>query len=188
MICVDDVVLNTDNIRTFRNIIGYVPQKISTIEGDIYTNIAWGIERKDIDKEKADNILKITQLYDQLKQTENGFGIELKQDGTGLSGGQMQRIGIARALYRNPEIIILDEATSNLDVKIENKLTEVISQIKGKKTIIAIAHRLSTLVNCDRIAYLKDGKLVDAGTFQELTDKYKDFEEIIKLSRIKFDD
>ncbi len=187
-IYIDDTLLNTDNIRKFRNIIGYVPQKTSTIQGDIYTNIAWGVERKDIDKEKADEVLKIAQLYDQLKNTENGLEIELKQDGTGLSGGQMQRIGIARALYRDPEIIVLDEATSNLDVKIENKLTEVISSIKGNKTIIAIAHRLSTLINCDRIIYLKDGRLVDTGTFQELSNKHSDFEEIVKLSRIKLDD
>ncbi len=187
-IYVDDILLNTDNIRKFRNIIGYVPQKTSTIKGDIYTNIAWGVERKDIDKEKADEVLKIAQLYDQLKSTENGLEIELKQDGTGLSGGQMQRIGIARALYRDPEIIVFDEATSNLDVKIESKLTEVISNIKGSKTIIAIAHRLSTLINCDRIIYLKDGRLVDTGTFQELSNKHSDFEEIVKLSRIKLDD
>lgn len=187
-IYIDDTLLTGDNIKTFRNIIGYVPQKISTIEGDIYTNVAWGIARKDIDKEKVDKVLKTAQLYEQLKQTENGLGIELKQDGTGLSGGQMQRIGIARALYREPEIIVLDEATSNLDVKIENKLTEVISNIKGEKTIIAIAHRLSTLVNCDRIVYLKEGKLIDVGTFQELSNKYPDFEEIVKLSRIKLEE
>ena len=120
-------------------------------------------------------------------QTENGLDIELKQDGTGLSFGQKQRIGIARALYRDPEIIILDEATSNLDVKIENKLTEILNQIKGNKTIIAIAHRLSTLINCDRIVYLKEGQIIDVGTFQELSQKYEDFEEIVKLSRIKLD-
>lgn len=184
---IDNVVLNSDNIQSFRNIIGYVPQKTCTIEGDIYANVAWGIERKDIDKEKVDEVLKIAQLYDQLKQTENGLEIELKQDGTGLSGGQMQRIGIARALYRNPEIIVLDEATANLDVKIENKLTDILNELKGSKTIIAIAHRLSTLVNCDRIAYLKEGTIVDIGTFQELAEKYKDFEEILRLSRIKLD-
>ena len=100
----------------------------------------------------------------------------------------MQRIGIARALYRDPEIIVLDEATSNLDVKIENKLTEIISEIKGSKTIIAIAHRLSTLVNCDKIVYLKDGELVDVGSFQKLSAKHPDFEEIVKLSRIKLED
>ena len=187
-IYVDDERLNTDNIQKFRNIIGYVPQKICTVEGDIYTNVAWGIERKDIDKEKVDEVLKTAQLYDQLKQTENGLEIELKQDGTGLSGGQMQRIGIARALYRDPEIIILDEATANLDVKIENKLTDILASLKGEKTIIAIAHRLSTLVNSDRIAYIKDGTIVDVGTFKELSSKYPDFNEIVKLSRIKLDD
>lgn len=187
-ICVDNTELTTENIRTFRNITGYVPQKISTTEGDIYSNVAWGTDRQDIDKERVDNALKEAQLYDQLKQTENGLGIELKEDGSGLSGGQMQRIGIARALYRNPEIIIFDEATSNLDVKTESKLTEIITSFRGEKTIIAIAHRLSTLISCDRIIYLKEGRLIDTGTFKELSRKYKDFKEIIKLSRINFEE
>ncbi len=185
---VDYTILNTNNIAEFRNIVGYVPQKICTIEGDIYTNVAWGIERKDIDKEKVENVLKTAQLFDQLVTTENGIEVELKQDGSGLSGGQKQRIGIARALYRDPEIIVLDEATSNLDVKIENKLTEIIKEIKGAKTIIAIAHRLSTLLYCDRIVYLKDGEIVDVGSFQYLSERHKDFEEIVKLSRIKIED
>lgn len=187
-IYIDDTRLNNDNYRTFRNIVGYVPQKITTVEGDVYANVAWGVHRKDIDKEKVDSVLKTAQLYDQLTQTENGIEIELKQDGTGLSGGQLQRIGIARALYREPEVLILDEATANLDVKIEHKLTDIINNIKGKKTIIAIAHRLSTLLNCDRIAYIKEGILVDVGTFKELSEKYTDFKEIIKLSRIKIDE
>lgn len=187
-IFLDNTRLCADNIRKFRNIIGYVPQKIITSEGDIYTNVAWGVERKDIDKTKADDALKIAQLYDQLTQTENGLEIELKSDGSGLSGGQTQRIGIARALYRNPEIIILDEATANLDVKIENKLTDILAELKGNKTIIAIAHRLSTLLNSDRIAYIQDGKLIDIGTFKELSDKYPNFEEIIRLSKIKIDE
>lgn len=187
-ILVDNELVNIDNVQKFRNIVGYVPQKITTLAGDIYANVAWGVQRKDIDKNLVDNVLKEAQLYDQLKQTENGLEIEIKQDGTGLSGGQMQRIGIARALYRQPEIIILDEATANLDVKIENKLTDIIENIKGKKTIIAIAHRLSTLISCDRIAYMKDGTIIDVGTFQELCIKYDDFNEIVRLSRIKLEE
>lgn len=187
-ICVDDEVISSENIRSFRNIVGYVPQKINTIEGDIYKNVAWGVEDIEIDREKVDEILKVAQLYDQLITTEQCLNILIKQDGTGLSGGQMQRIGIARALYRDPEIIILDEATSNLDVMVESKLAQVIASIKGEKTVIAIAHRLSTLVDCDRIIYLKDGELVDIGTFNELSSKYADFEEILKLSRIKIDE
>ena len=187
-IYIDNELLNIDNFQKFRNIVGYVPQRICSSEGDIYSNVAWGIDRKDIDKEKVDDALKQAQLYDQLKQTENGLDIELKQDGVGVSGGQMQRIGIARALYKNPEIIILDEATANLDVKVENKLTEILSNLKGEKTIIAIAHRLSTLINCDRIAFLRNGTVIDIGTFKELSEKHADFEEILKLSRIKLEE
>ena len=186
-IAVDGEVLNIENIKRFRNIVGYVPQKINTIEGDIYKNVSLIFKEEEIDREKVDEILKIAQLYEQLSDSKQGLNAQLKQDGTGLSGGQMQRIGIARALYRNPEIIILDEATSNLDVKVESKLAEIISSIKGDKTIIAIAHRLSTLIDCDRIIYLKDGELVDIGTFNELSTKHPDFEEILKLSRIKIE-
>lgn len=187
-IYVDDILITNENIKEFRNIIGYVPQNITTIEGDVYSNVAWGVYRKDIDKEQVDEALKTAQLYEQIVQTENGLELQLNQNGTGMSGGQKQRIGIARALYRNPEIIVLDEATSNLDVKLETKLTDVINNIKGSKTIIAIAHRLSTLVSCDRIVYLKDGTIIDIGTFKELSERHSDFEEIVKLSRIKLEE
>ncbi len=186
-ITVDGVELNNQNTRKFQNIIGYVAQEIHTIGGDVADNVAWGVKREKIDENKVIESLKAAQIYDILNDEKNGIYTPVRQDGTGLSQGQKQRIGIARALYRDPEIIILDEATSNLDVKIENELTQIMTDLKGKKTIIAIAHRISTLVNCDKIIYLKNGEIIDIGTFEALSEKHPDFKEIIALSRVKID-
>ena len=103
---------------------------------------------------------------------------------SGASQGQKQRIALARVLYRNPDIIILDEATSSLDVKVEHEITGMLSKFVNHKTIIAIAHRLSTLKTCNKLIYIKDGKLVDIGTFKELSTKYEDFDNLLKLSSI----
>lgn len=187
-ILVDYKVINSKNIRKFQNIVGYVSQDINTISGSISKNVAWGIDEEYVEPERIIEALKKAQLYEQLMAMPNGIKTKLNQDGTGLSQGQKQRIGIARALYRDPEIIILDEATSALDVKIENELTEILKELKGEKTIIAIAHRLSTLKNCNRIIYLHEGQLIDIGTFDELSKKHPDFEQIIKLSRVKLEE
>ena len=186
-ILVDGVKLNNKNARKFQNIIGYVAQEIHTIGGDVADNVAWGVKKNEIDEQRVIESLKSAQIYDILNDEKNGIHTPVREDGTGLSQGQKQRIGIARAIYRNPEIIILDEATSNLDVKIENELTQIMTNLKGKKTIIAIAHRLSTLVNCDKVIYLKNGEIIDIGTFEELSEKHPDFKEIIALSRVKID-
>ncbi len=184
-IIVDGIKLTSKNMRTFQNLIGYVSQTINTIGGSIFSNVAWGIEEKEIEENKVIEALKKAQLYEQIMEMPNGINTKMNQDGTGLSHGQKQRIGIARALYRNPEILILDEATSSLDVKIENELTTTLAHLKGDKTIIAIAHRISTLKNCDRIIYLHEGQLVDVGTFEELSEKHPNFHQIIELSKIK---
>lgn len=186
-IFIDNDKLTTDNTRKFQNIVGYVSQNINTIGDTVTKNIAWGIDEDKINEAKIIESLKIAQLYDQLMLMPFGINTKLNQDGTGLSQGQKQRIGIARALYRNPEILILDEATSSLDVKIENEFTEILNTLKGDKTIIAISHRFSMLKHCDRIIYLHEGKLIDIGTFNELSDKYPEFEKIIKLSKVQLD-
>lgn len=186
-IFVDGKKITPQNIRTFQNLIGYVSQNINTIPGTIVKNVAWGVEEEEIDKDAVIEALKGAQLYEQLLTMPNSLDTCVNQDGTGLSQGQKQRIGIARALYRNPEILILDEATSSLDVKIENELTNTLNALKGEKTIIAIAHRFSTLKSCDRIIYIDEGKIVDVGTFRELSEKHEQFNHIIQLSRLKLD-
>lgn len=186
-IYIDNEKLTIETTRKFQNIVGYVSQNINTIGDTVIKNIAWGIDEEKIDKNKIIESLKTAQLYDQLMEMPNGIETRLNQDGTGLSQGQKQRIGIARALYRDPEILILDEATSSLDVKIENEFTEILNNLKGQKTIIAISHRFSMLKHCDRIIYLHEGKLVDVGTFNELSGKYPEFKKIIKLSKVQLD-
>ena len=101
-----------------------------------------------------------------------------------MSQGQKQRLAIARAIYRDPEIIILDEATSALDVQVEHEITDMLVQISKSKTILAIAHRLSTLKSCNKLIYMKDGEIVDVGTFEELSGRYAEFEKLVKLSSI----
>lgn len=182
-ILVDDFEFNQRNYSAIRKIIGYVPQQINILDGSFKRNIAWGIEEKEIDEHKVIEALKNAQIYNFVASFEEGINSKSIIGSTGLSQGQKQRLAIARALYRNPQILILDEATSSLDVETENEITKMLNSLKGEKTIIAIAHRLSTLKSCDRIVYLKSGRVIDTGSFEELSQKYPDFERLIKLSK-----
>ena len=147
--------INVDGKNIFENIQGwldnvsYVPQSIYLIDGTIRENIAFGILPEDIDDERIEKVLKMAELYDFVQSLELKENTQCGDKGAKLSGGQKQRIGIARALDQNPSVLILDEATSALDTETEKQITETINKLKGEITIIAIAHRLSTLENCD---------------------------------------
>lgn len=184
VIKIDDQVLNAENTKSYQNIIGYVSQNTHTINASLITNIAWGIPEEEIDNERVMKSLQAANLYAQIDELPQGISTVINQDGSGLSQGQKQRIGIARAFYRNPEILIFDEATSSLDVKTENDIMEILSRKKGKITMIAVSHRLSTLKQCDRILYIEHGKIVDIDTFANLTEKYSHFAEFVKLSNL----
>lgn len=183
-IFVDETQITEENFAALRKLIGYVPQQISVLDGSFKQNIAWGIDEDKINEKKVISILKKVKLYEFVQEFESGINSKVIYGASGLSQGQKQRLAIARALYSNPEILIFDEATSSLDVKTEHEITKNILELKGEKTIIAIAHRLSTLKSCDRLIYLKDGKIVDTGSFEELSEKYKDFENLVKLSSL----
>ncbi|MBR1908114.1 ABC transporter ATP-binding protein [bacterium] len=184
-ITLDDIFINQRNFFSLRKIIGYVPQNINLIDGSFAKNVAWGIEDEDIDYKKVELALKKAQLWEYVETFEEKANAQVILGTNGLSQGQKQRLAIARALYRNPKILIFDEATSALDLKTEHEVTEMLKEFKGKKTIIAIAHRLSTLKMCDRIVYLKNGEIIDTGTFKELSALYKEIEYLIKMSNIK---
>jgi len=185
-IIVDGIPLNRDNFRSFRKNIGYVSQDSEILECSFRENVAWGIDPKDIDDEKVVHLLKDVQLWDLVESYEDGIYAEPIIGDSGLSGGQKQRLAIARVLYKNPSILLFDEATSAMDVKTEHDITSMIKEfVSSTKTMIAIAHRLSTLKACNKLVYLKDGAVVDIGTFDELSNKYSEFAELVRLSNLK---
>lgn len=183
-IYLDDMLLDSKYFCLLRKLISYVPQQINILDGSFKRNVAWGIPEKEIDETRVIDSLKKAQLYDVVSSFEEGINAKVIVGSTGLSQGQKQRLAIARALYRDSEILIFDEATSSLDVETEHEITKMLNSLKGQKTIIAIAHRLSTLKSCDNLIYLKRGELIDTGTFEQLSANYPDFEKLIKLSNI----
>ena len=183
-ILLDGIKLTKSDFAQFRKIIGYVPQDINVLEKSFRENVAWGVPSDEIDDNLVVQALIDAKLNRFMKDFKDGIYSVPFIDSKGISQGQKQRLAIARALYRQPEIIILDEATSSLDVKVEHEITDMLSKLKNTKTIIAIAHRLSTLKSCNKLVYIKDGKIVDTGTFDELSQRYSDFENLVKLSSI----
>lgn len=183
-IYVDDIGLDQRNFSSLRKLVGYVPQQINILDGSVKINVAWGVKEEDIDEEKVINALKKAQIYDFVSEMDGGINSKAIVGSMGLSQGQKQRLAIARALYKESEILIFDEATSSLDVETEHGITLMLNAFKGEKTVVAIAHRLSTLKSCDRLVYLKNGKVADTGTFDELAQKHPDFEKLIKLSSL----
>lgn len=137
------------NIRGWQVNLAYVPQSIYLIDGTIKENIALGVAENEIDDELINKVLHMAELYDFVYSQPDNINTNVGERGVKLSGGQRQRIGIARALYQQPEVLILDEATSALDNETEKSITDTILKLKGKMTIIAIAHRISTLKQCD---------------------------------------
>jgi len=158
-IFINGIVKNDSNINWGENV-GYVPQNVFLLDDTIEKNIALGIPNDKIDRNKILSSIKSAQLDNYINSLPLGVKSVVGERGVRLSGGQRQRIGIARALYNNPDIIILDEATSALDSETEASFMEVIYALKGEKTILIVAHRLSTLSNCDRIIAIKDGKVI----------------------------
>lgn len=166
-ISIGDYDLNHITTESLRDIISVVPQKIDLFAGNIIDNIALGDFSPDMDAIIA--ICKSIGVLEFIENLPNGFETYIGENGATLSGGQKQRIAIARALYKNPEVLILDEATSSLDSKSENYIQNTIDALKKKeKTIIVIAHRLSTVVHAAKIVVLENGKVVESGTHNEL--------------------
>jgi ABC-type multidrug transport system fused ATPase/permease subunit len=157
-ISVDGININS-NISMWQSTIGYVPQTIFLIDDSLRRNIALGIPDNDIDEKKISDAIKSAQLISVINKLSDGLDTIVGERGVRISGGERQRIGIARALYNDPDLLILDEATSSLDNETESDFMEAINALKGKKTILLVAHRLSTIRNCDKIYNLKNGML-----------------------------
>lgn len=157
-----------DNLRAWQNLIGYVPQSIFLIDDTLAKNVAFGLPDRSINLHKLEQAIVAAQLEELVKELPNGLQTMVGERGVLLSGGQRQRVGIARALYHERDILIFDEATAALDSETEASVTESIKSLSGIKTMIIIAHRLSTLVHCDRIYKLERGGLVKSGSYKEV--------------------
>jgi len=183
---VGHVLINKNNIYSclsiWRSIIGYVPQSISLIDASIKNNIAFGLENKNIDIKKIWKALEEANLTDFVKSLSDGLDTVIGENGIRLSGGQRQRLGLARALYKEPQVLVFDEATSSLDIDSEKKITNEIMNLSGERTLIIIAHRLSTIKNCDQIFYLKEGKIINSGSYKDLVKINKDFKSLVRNS------
>jgi ATP-binding cassette subfamily C protein len=148
---VDNVAISSENISSWRSMIGYVPQDIYLLDDTIAANIAFGIDPQKVDSRALEEAARGAHILDFIRSLPEGFETVVGERGVRLSGGQRQRIGVARALYHGPEVLVLDEATSALDHDTEKAVMDTITLLKGKLTIIIIAHRLSTLEHCNRV-------------------------------------
>ncbi|MEJ2452197.1 MAG: ABC transporter ATP-binding protein [Gammaproteobacteria bacterium] len=175
-IIVDGKQIVDDNLRQWQNSIGYVPQHIYLADDTILANIAFGVPPDNVNQDAVKQAARIANLHDfVINELPDGYQSMVGERGVRLSGGQRQRIGIARALYHNPEVLILDEATSALDNLTEQAVMEAVHNLGHKKTIIMIAHRLTTVQDCDKIYMLENGKVTGSGTYNELVDQNSRF-------------
>jgi ABC-type multidrug transport system fused ATPase/permease subunit len=173
---VDGVAVTRGNLRAWQNNIGYVPQQISLIDASVTANIAFGVHPERVDMAAVERAARIAELHDFVTtELPQGYDTRVGDRGVRLSGGQRQRIGIARALYRDPDVLILDEATSALDNLTEKAVMDAVHNLGRAKTIIMIAHRLSTVEGCDTIIMMETGRIVASGTYEELLRKSTKF-------------
>jgi len=180
---VDGVPIVNRNVASWQRMIGYVPQHIFLTDDTIASNIAFGVKVKQVDRAAVMRAAKIAELHEFVEsELEYGYDTLVGERGVRLSGGQRQRIGIARALYHNPDVLIMDEATSALDNITEQSVMSAIHTLSGKKTVILIAHRLSTVINCDNIFLMDQGKLIDQGRYKELLGSNRLFKNMVESS------
>jgi len=178
-IFVDGELLTRENVRQWQKNIGYVPQDVFLVDASIKENIALGVDAEQIDEDAVRNAAAYAQLQNLIEtELPEGYDTEVGERGVRLSGGQKQRIGIARALYYDPEVIVFDEATSALDNATERQLMKEIEMLSGTKTIVMIAHRLSTVKECDVIFVLDKGQLVGCATYDQLLKENSYFQSL----------
>ncbi len=156
-----------DCLSCWHHTIGYIPQTIYLIDDSIRNNVAFGISEEEISDERIWEVLHEAQIDEFVRSLPEGLDASIGDRGVRISGGQRQRLGIARALYHDPEILVFDEATSALDNDTEAALMEAINGFKDKRTMLIIAHRLHTIRNCDVVYEIKDGKAIERKDFAQ---------------------
>ena len=164
--------------------IGYVPQRPNLISGDLSENVALGLASDLVDPDKVKASLVQAGLWEMVSALPMGIHTDVGNLRDNLSGGEIQRIGLARALYRDPILLVMDEATSSLDATSEAEVNKVLEKLRGRTTLVVIAHRLNTVQNSDQVFLMSSGKLIDSGSFSELVSRNPDLEKTVNLLRI----
>ena len=167
-------------------LVSYVPQKPGMVQGSIAQNVALGVDQDEIDSERVWEVLELVDLGQTVRALPEGIATSLGKQSDALSGGQIQRLGLARALYPRPRLIALDEATSALDAGSEHAVSQNIMKLGGDVTVIVIAHRLSTIQKADRVFVIEDGRISGQGTFKQVRKQVPMIEEYVQL--MSFDD
>ena len=179
---VDGVSINKDNIIRWQRSIGYVPQHIYLSDDTVARNIAFGIDDSAINQTALEKAARIANLHDFIvDEMPEGYETLVGERGIRLSGGQRQRIGIARALYNDPDVLVFDEATSALDGATEDAVLQAMNNAARLKTLIVIAHRLTTVKNCDKIYMLEKGRITAEGTYEQLLNTNEQFKKMAKI-------
>lgn len=179
-ITVDGLPLSTV-LRAWRHRVGYVPQRVALFDGTIAQNVALSWTH-DIDFDRVEVALRRAQLESLVTSRDGGIHARIGERGAMLSGGQQQRLGIARALYTDPLVLVLDEATSSLDTKTEDEVTKAIRSLQGEVTLISVAHRLSTIKDYDQICYVDRGVVEAQGSFESVVQQHPEFREQVALA------
>ncbi|OFW62411.1 MAG: hypothetical protein A2Z35_03200 [Actinobacteria bacterium RBG_19FT_COMBO_36_27] len=183
---VDGVEITDNNLSGWQKNLGYIPQDIYLLDDTVTRNIAFGVPDENIDMNIIKSTAQIANIHNFVtEELPNGYQTVVGERGIRLSGGQRQRIGIARALYHNPGVLVLDEATSALDGTTEKEVFEAINNISRTRTMIIIAHRLTTIRSCDVIYVLKYGKIVGQGKYEELMESNTEFRKMAKAHLLK---
>jgi ATP-binding cassette subfamily C protein len=167
--------------------VSYVPQRPGLVSGTILDNVALAVNEAEVSREQALEALQLANLADLVSNLPDGLDMSLGKLQDGLSGGQMQRLGLARALYSNPGLLIMDEATSALDAESEAEIQKALDSMRGKVTVVLIAHRLNTIQHADKVILVEGGKVKDSGTFKELIARNPSVERVVDLMRVDKD-
>jgi ATP-binding cassette subfamily C protein len=164
----------------WRAMIGYVPQTSYLLDDTVRRNVAFGVPDADINDTRVWDALRAASLEEKILELPGSLDAPIGERGARLSGGERQRIGIARALYHDPEVIIFDEATSNLDATTEQAISRALAALSGRKTLVFIAHRLSTVQHCDQVVFMNNGSVAAIGAFTTLVERNKDFADLVR--------
>ena len=182
-VLIDGVDVKDANLKSLRDLIGIVTQDSILFNDTIYNNIAFGVTDK-VSKEEVEQAAIIANAHEFILNSENGYDTQIGDNGMKLSGGQKQRLCIARAVLKNPPIMLLDEATSALDTESEKLVQEALDKLMASRTSVVVAHRLSTIQNADIIVVIDKGQIIEQGTHQELLSNSKVYKKLIEIQKI----